>query len=148
MCNLLYKTTVTLLLLSLFSCNDQESGARSEIERILQESVAGWNRGSLEDFMEAYEQSDSLCFISGGSVTYGWQTVYDRYKQHYAGPDQMGQLRFSDISIQLTCSDLGVVHGIWELERADDRPHGRFTLIIKNTDGGWRIIHDHTSSAD
>jgi ketosteroid isomerase-like protein len=26
------------------------------------------------------------------------------------------------------------------------QPHGLFTLIIKNTPDGWRIVHDHTSA--
>jgi len=40
-----------------------------------------------------------------------------------------------------------VVLGRWRLERAKDRPHGRFTLIFKRLPEGWRIVHDHTSAA-
>jgi ketosteroid isomerase-like protein len=37
--------------------------------------------------------------------------------------------------------------GRWQLTRAADTPHGRFTLIFRRTPQGWRIVHDHTSSA-
>jgi ketosteroid isomerase-like protein len=37
--------------------------------------------------------------------------------------------------------------GRWELKRANDNPHGRFTLIFRHTPDGWRIVHDHTSAA-
>jgi ketosteroid isomerase-like protein len=28
------------------------------------------------------------------------------------------------------------------------QPHGLFTLLLRRTDGAWRIVHDHTSSAE
>jgi ketosteroid isomerase-like protein len=59
----------------------------------------------------------------------------------------MGRLSFSDIEINLLSSDAAVVLGGWSLERAKDRPHGRFTLIFKRLPEGWRIVHDHTSAA-
>jgi ketosteroid isomerase-like protein len=37
--------------------------------------------------------------------------------------------------------------GRWQLAREADTPHGRFTLIFRRTAAGWRIVHDHTSSA-
>ncbi|MBA3248624.1 MAG: nuclear transport factor 2 family protein, partial [Pyrinomonadaceae bacterium] len=33
------------------------------------------------------------------------------------------------------------------LTRANDNPRGRFTLLLRRTAQGWRIVHDHTSSA-
>jgi ketosteroid isomerase-like protein len=43
--------------------------------------------------------------------------------------------------------DAAVVLGRWRLKRANDEPHGRFTLIFKRLPEGWRIVHDHTSAA-
>ena len=42
---------------------------------------------------------------------------------------------------------LSLALGRWELKRASDSPHGRFTLILRKTPDGWRIVHDHTSAA-
>jgi ketosteroid isomerase-like protein len=36
--------------------------------------------------------------------------------------------------------------GRWQLTREADTLHGRFTLIFRRTNAGWRIVHDHTSS--
>jgi len=37
----------------------------------------------------------------------------------------------------------------WELTMRDGKkPHGLFTLILRQTEQGWKIIHDHTSSAE
>jgi hypothetical protein len=43
--------------------------------------------------------------------------------------------------------DAAVAIGRWELKRAEDRPHGRFTLILRRLPEGWRIVLDHTSAA-
>jgi ketosteroid isomerase-like protein len=59
----------------------------------------------------------------------------------------MGTLMFSDLEIKLVGKDAAVALGRWQLTRASDTPHGRFTLIFRRTQQGWRIIHDHTSSA-
>jgi beta-aspartyl-peptidase (threonine type) len=45
--------------------------------------------------------------------------------------------------------DGALAFGRWQLERANDRLHGRFTLVFRKTPDGWKIVHDHTSqSAD
>jgi len=59
----------------------------------------------------------------------------------------MGKLIFSDIDIELISPEAAIVFGKWELEWETDHPWGLFTLIFKKTEEGWRIIHDHTSSA-
>jgi ketosteroid isomerase-like protein len=59
----------------------------------------------------------------------------------------MGKLIFSNIDIDLISQEAAIVFGKWELERESDHPWGLFTLIFKKTNEGWRIVHDHTSSA-
>jgi beta-aspartyl-peptidase (threonine type) len=59
----------------------------------------------------------------------------------------MGLLTFFDLEITSLGPDAGVVLGRWKLKRAQDQPHGRFTLIFRKTADGWRIVHDHTSEA-
>jgi ketosteroid isomerase-like protein len=59
----------------------------------------------------------------------------------------MGTLAFSDIEITPLSADAAVVLGRWHLKRANDEPHGRFTLIFRRLPEGWRIVHDHTSAA-
>jgi ketosteroid isomerase-like protein len=104
-----------------------------------------WNRGDIEGYMAGYDRSDKTVFVSGDNVTRGWQTVLERYKKGYDSRDKMGTLTFSDLEITPLTNDLAVVIGSWRLKRANDEPHGKFTLIFKKTKQGWRIIHDHTS---
>jgi len=118
-----------------------------EIQTLLGAQQAAWNLGDIETFMNGYNKSAKTTFVSGEEITRGWQTVMDRYKAKYSDREKMGKLSFSEIEITLLSSDSAVALGRWELKRAKDNPHGRFTLIFRHTADGWKIVHDHTSSS-
>lgn len=119
---------------------------KSEIETVLAQQVQGWNAGNLQRFMAGYHRSDSVRFVSGGSVTYGWQNMVDRYFRRYPDRAAMGTLTFSELDIRVLANDAAVVFGKWQLQRKDDAPWGYFTLLFRKMEAGWRIVHDHTSS--
>jgi ketosteroid isomerase-like protein len=58
----------------------------------------------------------------------------------------MGRLTFSDLEITVLSSSAVLVLGRWQLEREADRPGGVFTIVVRRLAGGWRIVHDHTST--
>jgi len=136
-----------LLLFTIISCQPENVANKVLIKKVLNEQAIAWNKRDIEGYMAGYRQSDSLRFASGGNVSYGWQTTLDRYQKGYPDKAAMGKLIFSDIDIDLISPESAVVFGKWELERETDHPWGLFTLIFKKTDEGWRIVHDHTSSA-
>ena len=117
------------------------------IRAVLDAQRDAWNRGDVAGYMDGYLRSEDTVLVSGDSVTRGWQTVSDRYKKNYNSREKMGTLTFSDLETRLLGNDVAMVLGRWHLQRAGDEPHGRFTLIFRKTRKGWRIIHDHTSSA-
>jgi ketosteroid isomerase-like protein len=117
------------------------------VRAVLDAQRDAWNRGDVEGYMDGYERSKETVFVSGDNVTRGWQTVLDRYKKNYDSREKMGTLTFSDLEITPVGKDAAIVLGRWHLQRAQDEPHGRFTLILRRTSQGWKIIHDHTSSA-
>jgi uncharacterized protein (TIGR02246 family) len=117
------------------------------IRAVIEVQRDAWNRGDVEGYMDGYDRSDKTVFVSGDSVTHGWQTVLDHYKKSYDTREKMGTLTFSDLEITVLGKDSAVVLGRWSLKRANDQPHGTFTLIFRKTKTGWKIVHDHTSSA-
>jgi len=125
-----------------------EGEAVSAICQVLQDQQAAWNAGDIPGFMAGYWNSEALRFASGGSVTRGWQPTLDGYLRRYDTPEAMGQLGFSDLDITQLSGDTAYVFGRWTLYRDEDEPTGLFTLIFNQTDEGWRVVHDHTSSAD
>ena len=118
------------------------------VRAVLDAQSAAWNRGDIEGYMDGYARSAKTVFISGDTVTRGWQTVLDRYKKRYDTREKMGTLTFSDLEITPIGASAAIVLGSWRLQRANDEPHGKFTLLFRRTKQGWRIVHDHTSSAD
>ncbi len=118
----------------------------SEVRAVMQAQQAAWNRGDIEGFMDGYERAETTTFVSGDQLIRGWQTVLERYKQQYGSREQMGTLTFAELSIKPIGPDLALADGRWQLKRANDAPHGRFTLIFRHTESGWRIIHDTTTS--
>ena len=126
---------------------EQSNAISSEIESVLRAQQEAWNRGNIDAFMNGYSRSDATVFVSSDEVTRGWQKVLDRYKQKYSDRAKMGMLTFSNLEITGLSNDSAVVLGSWKLKRASDEPHGRFTLIFRRFPDGWKIVHDHTSSA-
>ena len=129
------------------SATQKNAKTIAAIRAVLDAQRDAWNRGDIEGYMDGYERSEQTVFVSGDNVTHGWQTVLDRYKKNYNTREKMGTLTFSDLEITLPGKESALVLGRWHLKRASDEPHGRFTLVFRKTKQGWKIIHDHTSSA-
>ena len=129
------------------SAKQKSAKTLAAIRAVLNAQRDAWNRGDVEGYMDGYERSEQTVFVSGDNLTRGWQTVLERYKKNYNTREKMGTLTFSDLDVTLLGRDAAVVLGRWHLQRANDEPHGRFTLVFRRTKQGWKIIHDHTSSA-
>jgi ketosteroid isomerase-like protein len=121
--------------------------AADGIKVVLEAQAAAWNRGDLEGYMDGYDRSNNTEFVGGDTIDRGWQTVLDRYKKKYDSREKMGVLAFSRLEITILSKDAALVLGRWRLQRAKDEPHGTFTLLFRKTKAGWRIVHDHSSSA-
>ncbi len=145
-----------LLLLSLFvglvvqllsAAGLSEQRPAAEIHKVLKAQAQAWNRGDIDGYMQGYARAASTQFVSGDTVTHGWETVRARYKAKYDSRAKMGALVFSDVKVTELAPDSAMAVGRWRLDRQGDKPHGRFTLLLRKLPEGWRIVHDHTSSA-
>jgi len=119
------------------------------IRQVLDDQQAAWNRGDLAGFMVGYWNSDDLEFRSGATLTRGFAPTEARYRERYVeGGTEMGTLTFSEIEAELPAMNRAVVVGRWALKMKADAPHGWFTLQLRKFTDGWKIISDHTSSAE
>ena len=123
-------------------------GAEQQVRAALDSQVRAWNAGDLRGFMEGYARSDQTRFQSGGDVSLGWQTVFDRYQKRYGDRASMGVLKFNEVKVTTLAPDAALAFGRWRLERAQDAPSGLFTVLFRRTSSGWRIVHDHTSAVE
>jgi len=124
--------------------------ANSEIEHVLRTQQEAWNRHDLEGFMAGYWNSPDLTFFSAAKENHGWQGTIERYRTVYASPGhEMGKLEFSGLRVEMLGADAAFVRGSWQLTMSDGKtPHGLFTLVFRKFTDGWKIVHDHTSTAE
>jgi ketosteroid isomerase-like protein len=125
-----------------------EPADRAAITTVLDAQVGAWNRGDLAAYMEGYAKTDALVFTSGGKVRRGWQKAFDHYQRRY-GQDlrAMGKLVFRIDTIDPIGADGAVVLGTWNLVESPHDGRGIFSVVFERRPEGWRIVHDHTSSA-
>ncbi len=124
-----------------------QTKSEAAIRAVLDAQAAAWNRGDIEGYMDGYDRSPNTEFVGGDSITRGWQEVFDRYKKKYDTREKMGTLTFSEVKVTMLTPSAALVLGRWRLKRATDEPHGVFTLLFRKRKAGWRIVHDHSSSA-
>ena len=121
--------------------------ARRAIVQVLTTQTAAWNRGDIPGFMQGYWQSDSLVFIGRKGPTYGWQPTLANYQKNYPDAAAMGQLDFSGLRVALLAPGAAQVVGHWHLARpAAGDLQGYFLLVLRQIDGKWLVVADHTNS--
>ncbi len=144
--------TITILSLSASAqepvkTNRHKGRTIAAVQAVLDAQVTAWNRSDIEGYMAGYWRSETTVFVSGNNITRGWQIVLEHYQKSYDSREKMGTLTFSDLEITPIGASAAIALGRWHLQRAKDEPHGTFSLILRRTRQGWKIVHDHTSSA-
>ena len=119
-----------------------------EIRSVLDRQVHAWNSEDLAGFMQGYWRSPDLTFFSDNTTVSGWDETLGRYRTRYqTGGNQMGKLEFRDLKIELLGSSAAFVRGRFHLTFSGSEATGLFTLTFRKLPGGWKIVHDHTSTA-
>jgi uncharacterized protein (TIGR02246 family) len=124
---------------------DAEGAIRTAVESVLRTQQEAWNRGDVEAFAEHYWKDDALTFSSAGKTTRGWDATVRNYRERYPTRSEMGRLEFGNVEITPLGEAAALVLGEWRLERDSEPLSGNFSLVFRNIDGRWVIIHDHTS---
>ena len=120
-----------------------------DIRAVLTHSEDAWNRGDLAAFASYYDDSPETTFVGREVVRGGVQAILGRYRKAYPTREAMGTLSFSNVNVRMLAAELALVTGEFHLERTaagGGNASGRYTLILRRTSSGWKIIHDHTSS--
>ncbi len=141
------RIAVLLFSLVLISCSARqefESEAEKEIRMAMDIQVTSWNNANMAGYMKYYWRSPELTFHSGARLLLGWDTLDSMYRTKYSGPAR-GILRFNDTVVSVLSRDSAYVTGQWQVQFPDTLKEGRFTLIFRWFDEGWRIVHDHSS---
>jgi beta-aspartyl-peptidase (threonine type) len=124
-----------------------QQSAREQVQKLLDDQVTAWNRGDLDGFMQGYSKSKDLTFFSGDTIETGWEATLARYRRTYQSEGkEMGQLSFTDSTLELLGPDAALFAARWHLlMRNGSKREGLTTVICKRTKEGWKIVHDHSS---
>lgn len=143
------KTIILLVMLIMSVPVSAMAQETAPVRRVLDEQVAAWNAGKLEEFMKSYWRSEELTFFSGARRLNGWEATLERYRKTYqADGREMGQLAFANLDIRLLGPDAAFARGEYHLTFGDGKKAtGIYTLVLRRFKDGWKIIHDHTSAA-
>lgn len=120
------------------------------VEQLLKQkmdaSTECWNQGNMECFMDTYWKSDSLLFIGGTRLTYGWENTLQNYKVGYPTSKERGTLSFTYKKIIKISSDAYFMVGAYHLKREAGDDNGHFSLLWRHIDNNWVIVADHSSN--
>lgn len=118
----------------------------AQITAMLHEQDAAWTRGDLDGFMKCYDDTGALVFMTTDGPMRSYKDLKARYEKRYkTGANDFGKLTFSDLQVEILAKDIARAYGKWMVEQPDKKLSGWFTLILKKTPAGWKIIHDHSS---
>ena len=116
------------------------------IRSILEQQVAAWNRGDLDEFVASYAPH---CTLVGRTIAETTRAqVLAHYRSKYPSRGTRGKLAFSGLAVQQIEARVAAVTGHWDLRRnaANGGPVGGvFSLVLELLDGQWQIVLDHTS---
>jgi hypothetical protein len=137
-----------------YNAQDRVAGVQADelhtiVDDLLTDSQEKWNGGDLDGFMFWYQVGPETSFMGSDGPFYGWEQIRDRYAPRF-GPDaSRDSLRFENIETRPIAPWLGLATARYVLFKEDSvTATGIFTLIVKHTAEGWRIVHDHSSSTD
>ena len=141
-----------LAVLSVAACtieieDEGDADVQGSVIRMLEESAGAWNRGELAGFMVGYLESPNTTYIGSAGLLSGYESIRARYAPLFEPGAARDSLRFEDVRVRRLAAVEAIATARWILHRGDTiTGSGPFTLVLRHTSGGWKIIHDHSSS--
>lgn len=119
--------------------------AEREIQALLDESAASWNRGDLDGHLA--DNADSISFMTRSGPLVGKSKTADALRRSFFKDGKpIQQLRFEQVTIRRLGEGHALVVGRFILDGGGQPEHsGWFSTIWERQAAGWRVTHDHSS---
>ncbi len=118
-----------------------------DVIKVLLAQENAWNRGDIDTFVLAYKNSPDTLFLSG-TINRGYAGMAESYHHQYPSRAAMGNLGFSELEVHPLDEHFALCIGKYHLDRSKKEggnADGLFSLVLENTDKGWKIVVDHTT---
>jgi uncharacterized protein (TIGR02246 family) len=110
-------------------------------------AAADWNRGDLNGFLSDYAPDSGTSYVSEGHVIKGIDRIRAHYAPRFAPGAVRDSLRFEELEARPLGERYALVTARFVLFRGGQTTaSGPFTLVLEQRLGGWKILHDHTST--
>ncbi len=126
---------------------EDPAALHANVDSLLRTSAAAWNSGDLEGFLYWYRRGAETTFIGSGGLLHGWEAIRLRYAPLFEPGAVRDSLRFEGLETRSLGAGRGLATARYVLFSGDSTTStGVFTLVLEDTPGGWRIVHDHSSA--
>ncbi|MGI8547725.1 MAG: YybH family protein [Gemmatimonadaceae bacterium] len=131
---------------SLAITRDNKNAARTEIVAMMTHSAQSWNSGNLDAFVNDYEADTSTTYIGRRGIVRGRAAIREVYAPRFAPGGVRDSLSFENVEVDLLAPNVANVIAYYRLTRGDSTTsRGPTSLVMRRSDGRWRILHDHSS---
>ncbi len=123
------------------------SELQSEIHDMLQKGAQAFNEGRLDAFMSDYYQSPNTTYIGGRGLVRGYDDIRERYQPWFEPAEARDSLSLEGLEARRLGAMYSLATGRWLVHAEDEVvASGPFSLVLRRVGGGWKIIHDHSST--
>ncbi len=116
------------------------------VDSLLDDSERAWNGGDLEGFLYWYKRGEQTSFMGSNGPRHGWETIRSGYAARFEPGASRDSLRFENLETRPLGAGVGLATARFVLFQGDSiTSTGIFTLVLEQTEEGWRIVHDHSN---
>jgi ketosteroid isomerase-like protein len=135
---------ILLLLLAAFSTHAQNSAAKDEIIKGMNDAALDWNKGNLDGYMALYDSTATMMTKSGRIGLDGIRAVYVKY--YFDGNVPKQELSYDNYQLTFLGPDYALLTGSFMLKANAKLPQrtGIYSLIFVHRNNGWKLLHDHS----
>jgi uncharacterized protein (TIGR02246 family) len=117
---------------------------RQQVAANLASDACAWNAGDLDTFVSAYVPDAS--FVTARGVLHGTAAIRGVYAARFAPGGKRDSLHFENLEVDVLAP--GTINAIayYVLMKGDSvTSRGPTSLVMRWSNGRWRIVHDHSS---
>ncbi|HEX8161644.1 MAG TPA: nuclear transport factor 2 family protein [Pyrinomonadaceae bacterium] len=125
-----------------------EPGAAA-VRAVFDTLIKNIERSDVDAVMSLYWNSPQLTVMNNnGTVTRGWAQVRSNRASSYPEAKDV-RIETRDVRVQMLGAAGAVVTCLWrqsqEFRGAPEASAGRLTVVFRLVNGGWKIVHTHSS---
>lgn len=113
------------------------------ISDTLDAAAEAWSKDDIDGVMTFYDEDQPLLVMMGDAPLKGPEPVRELLEQQVQRPGGLGTMNYEWFEILQLDTYTAVISGRVVVTRNGQQSRGLFTRILRQTQDGWKIVHDH-----